>query len=441
MYVRTSSRSLGIIRAIIVAVLFVLVIPLPLAALVWSELRPEARFHNLYGANWRVRYEEIYGPLAKAHARLAMTAVLYVAIVAFMIWLYRLLRHKRHSPALHRSGWGGARPKVRLFRWSLVPTMAAEAVLGRLDPLVWLWSGLRRHKSMTPFGFFGALKLIFSVGLVVLGGLGVSAGFIWSELSTEAKFRSMYGTSWRSQYEEIYGPLATAHTKIAMSAVAFVAVSALVVWLYRHLRRDGHTGHSSGSRQRRSSHRYGSPLERAAAYRKKAVVGIYFGLVGIMLGILLVIFRIGMFSRHSDEMVLGIFVFLAGYSGIIAGCSYWLKAKQWNEAIVFIGLMPLVIPLIPFVRLVLLAAPLILPAGMVMMPLILLVVVATLPDRSGASRRRHRAHGSGAAWRQIGSLSAETNVPRPAPSLAPTPAAGDSPDTSKAPSGGGRGSA
>jgi hypothetical protein len=44
------------------------------------------------------------------------------------------------------------------------------------------------------------------------------------------------------------------------------------------------------------------------------------------------------------------FAFLAGYSGVIAGCSYWLKAKQCNEAIVVIGLMPLALLFIPFQR-------------------------------------------------------------------------------------------
>jgi hypothetical protein len=86
--------------------------------------------------------------------------------------------------------------------------------------------------------------------------------------------------------------------------------------------------------------------------------------------------------------VLGVFIFLGGYGSVIIGCSYWLKAKQWPEAIVFIGLLPLAIPFIPFVRLILLAAPRIIPVAMVMMPLILIVVVCLLPDKSGVSKRR-----------------------------------------------------
>ena len=123
------------------------------------------------------------------------------------------------------------------------------------------------------------------------------------------------------------------------------------------------------------------------AWRRKAVVGVYFGLAGIIAGVLLVIFRAGLSSDHANEVVLGVFVFLAGYAGLIAGCSFWLKAKQQNDAIVFIGLVPLAIPLIPFVRLILLAAPALVLCAMVMMPLILLVVVAALPDRSGTSGR------------------------------------------------------
>ena len=58
----------------------------------------------------------------------------------------------------------------------------------------------------------------------------------------------------------------------------------------------------------------------------------------------------GLFSEHADEVVLGVFVFLGGYAGVIAGCSSWAKAKGWNDAIVFIGLIPVCILVLPFVR-------------------------------------------------------------------------------------------
>ena len=150
-------------------------------------------------------------------------------------------------------------------------------------------------------------------------------------------------------------------------------------------------------------------------HRRNALLGIYFGLVGIILGVLLVIFRIGIFEDHSNEAVLGIFVFLAGYSGVIAGCAFWLKAKQWNDAIIFIGLVPLAIPLIPFVRLILLAAPAILPIARIMMPLILSVVVFALPDRSAGGRRKRGWDWNQADWRSLEGNSSDTDAERSIP--------------------------
>jgi hypothetical protein len=128
------------------------------------------------------------------------------------------------------------------------------------------------------------------------------------------------------------------------------------------------------------------------------LLGIYFGLPGLFLGALFAIFRWGIFRDHANEVVLGMFVFLGGYAGIIVGCAYWLKAKEWNEALVMIGLLPLAIQcgvlFIPFVRLVLFADPLLLFVGMFMMALILIVVVFALPDKSGVGRSMsHRQWG------------------------------------------------
>jgi hypothetical protein len=149
-------------------------------------------------------------------------------------------------------------------------------------------------------------------------------------------------------------------------------------------------------RKRRRSHM--SHLEQIIVFRRNALLGIYFGVPGIFLGALFVIFRWGIFLDHSNEVILGMFVFLLGYVGIITGCAYWLKAKQWNEALVIIGLLPFGILFVPFVRLLLFAEPLLLPIGMFMMSLILIVVTFTLPDKSGVSRsmnhRRHRSRRS-----------------------------------------------
>jgi hypothetical protein len=172
---------------------------------------------------------------------------------------------------------------------------------------------------------------------------------------------------------------------------------------------------SPGARPRRKghSHRYGSNLERIIRCRRNALLGICFGLGGIALGVCLVIFYCGIFLQHANEVVLGIFVFLCGYCAVLAGCWWWLKAKEWNEAIVFIGLMPLAILCIPFVRLILLAAPAILPVGMVMMPLILIVVVWVLPDKSEASIPRPWWERNRAGWHRLQDGNSDTGASRP----------------------------
>ncbi len=139
---------------------------------------------------------------------------------------------------------------------------------------------------------------------------------------------------------------------------------------------------------RNHHHRHISQLERVIRCRRNAVVGIAFGLAGSSFGVCLVLFPSLIFADHANEVVLGILVFLCGYAATLTGCGYWAKAKGWSEAIVLIGLMPLAVFFIPFVRLLVLAAPGLLSASMVMMPLVLVVVVMVLPDKSGVSRRR-----------------------------------------------------
>jgi hypothetical protein len=113
----------------------------------------------------------------------------------------------------------------------------------------------------------------------------------------------------------------------------------------------------------------------------------YFGLLAIFAGGALVMFDWGIFLDHSNESTLGIFVLVVGYACVMSGCRWWAKAKDWNEAIVFIGVMPIVGLFIPIVRGLLLP---LFPFVMVMMLVILIVVLWTLPDKSGVSVRRHR---------------------------------------------------
>jgi len=147
-------------------------------------------------------------------------------------------------------------------------------------------------------------------------------------------------------------------------------------------------------RARANKHRYrGSSTERIVICRRNAVVGIFFGLTGIAAGVFLVLFRTGIFRNRDNEVLMGMIIFLCGYVGVITGCWWWLKAKDWIDAIVFIGLMPLGVFFIPYVRLIFLLSPALLPISMVFMPLVLLVVVAVLPDKSGwVGRKRWRIH-------------------------------------------------
>jgi len=173
-----------------------------------------------------------------------------------------------------------------------------------------------------------------------------------------------------------------------LTTVGIVVIISLVTWLCRILDRGNHSSNAGGNRTKKSSARFGSSLERNISYRRKGLVRIYFGVAGIASAVALVILPLGIFSDHSNQVSLGIGVFVCAYCGVIAGCSCWLKAKRLSEGIVFIGFMPLAILLIPFVRLVFVAAPLLLPVLMVMMPIILIVVVLVLPDKSGASTRK-----------------------------------------------------
>jgi hypothetical protein len=241
---------------------------------------------------------------------------------------------------------------------------------------------------MTGYGFLRVIQALLAVGLLVLLGLAACVWCISSEISLERQFRHSYGAEWQVAYKKEHGSLAEARGKAAASGIGLVAISGLSAWLWRILRPSGHPG-----RANRRRHEYRSPrqshLERTITCRRKALLGIYFGVPGIFLGAFLVIFRCGIFVDHSNEVVLGLFVFLAGYAGISTGCAYWLKAKQWNEAIVVIGLAPVGIFFVPFVRLLLFANLELLPVGLFMTSLILVVVVFALPDRSGISNRRH----------------------------------------------------
>ncbi len=241
---------------------------------------------------------------------------------------------------------------------------------------------------MSGYGFLSSLRVFFAIGGIVLVGVFTLAFSVYSRLERLAQYRHRFGQNWTIEYEQDFEAVATTQTKIVVSVVGIVVIISLVVWLCRIIGRNNHASNAGRSRTKRSSDRFGSSLERNISYRRKGVVRIYFGLAGIVSAVVLVILPLGIFSDHSNQESLGLGVFVCGYLGVIAGCSSWLKAKALSEGIVFIGFMPLVILLIPFVRLIFLAAPLLLPASMVMMPIVLIVVVFVLPDKSGTSTKK-----------------------------------------------------
>jgi hypothetical protein len=151
---------------------------------------------------------------------------------------------------------------------------------------------------------------------------------------------------------------------------------------------DKNANSSGHSRSKQSHHSHESKIARVVRFRRNALLGNAFGLAGIFIGASLVLVPLG-FGNPDNQTSAGIGVFICGYAGVISGCWWWAKAKDWPDAIVCIGLLPLGILFVPWVRLIFVVAPLLLPTSMVMMPLILLVIMFVLPDKSGIQKRRH----------------------------------------------------
>jgi hypothetical protein len=244
-------------------------------------------------------------------------------------------------------------------------------------------------KHMNGYRFFRSLQALIGLVIFFLGGLAACILIPCSELSREATYRHRYGSGWHEVYEQEIGSLAQAHTRVVLGFAGAIFMICMLVWLARLLGAKPRGSRRNRSRRPRD---YGSPVERVIRYRANALPRIYFGVFGILVSVVVVVFRFGIFADHENEVILGMFIFLAGYVGVISGCRWWLKAKQWHDAVLLIAFLPLVIACIPFVRLIFLVVPVALPAGMVMMPLVLIAVVLALPDRSGISKRKSRWH-------------------------------------------------
>jgi hypothetical protein len=137
-----------------------------------------------------------------------------------------------------------------------------------------------------------------------------------------------------------------------------------------------------------------SSIERVVRCRRNAILGNSFGAFGILVAMSLVLFPLGISEDDSNEIAIALMIFLAGYAGVIVGCFWWARAKGWPDGIVFIALMPLVPFLVPYVRIILIqivaANPDFILIPMIMAPIVLLVIMFVLPDKSGIPKRKNR---------------------------------------------------
>lgn len=146
--------------------------------------------------------------------------------------------------------------------------------------------------------------------------------------------------------------------------------------------------HSTSQRRRKKRDHHESAVDRVVRYRRNAFLGNLFGIMGVVVAVNLWFLPQGLFSTRDNAGVATVFAFVPSYAAIVTGCWWWAKAKHWNEAVVLIGLAPVIILMIPYVRLIYLAAPLLLPVSMVLMPVLLIGIVAVLPDKSGVPKRK-----------------------------------------------------
>lgn len=144
---------------------------------------------------------------------------------------------------------------------------------------------------------------------------------------------------------------------------------------------------SGSSDQQRRRGEPESLIARVVRYRRNAFVANIFGATGILIALAIFFLPLGLFEQRDNARVVALLTFLPSYAAVIYGCYWWVRAKHWHEGVVFIGLMPFAPVVVPFVRLIYFKTALF-PLGMVIMPLILIGVVAVLPDKSGMPRRK-----------------------------------------------------
>jgi uncharacterized membrane protein len=103
--------------------------------------------------------------------------------------------------------------------------------------------------------FFNMVMMLFFVTAMPVGAVVGFSIFIWHELAKESSYHQRFGENWNVQYEAEQGSLSSARTKMAVAALAAVAIAFLGVWLYRQLipalRGEGYRPNSSSRRRRK----------------------------------------------------------------------------------------------------------------------------------------------------------------------------------------------
>jgi hypothetical protein len=109
---------------------------------------------------------------------------------------------------------------------------------------------------MSGYRFARAMRLMLVLGFGLLAGLVALGGFIYRELTTEARFRQTYGPDWQAKYEQFYEPLSTARVRVVLASATIVLIIAGTVWVFRIVRAPQYANPSSGRRRRRRRHRH-----------------------------------------------------------------------------------------------------------------------------------------------------------------------------------------
>ncbi len=144
----------------------------------------------------------------------------------------------------------------------------------------------------------------------------------------------------------------------------------------------------SGQKTKRKNVEDESQISRIVRYRRNALAANAVGLFGILIALGCILLGSVFFERRDNALLASVLIFVPSYAAVIYGGWWWTRAKNWPDIVIIIGLLPLVVLFIPAVNSVFRLDPMLFPVGMVVMPIILLGVIAVLPDKSGMPKRK-----------------------------------------------------